>query len=78
MSAAPESERKAMEDQGIVIWVVVIAAILALAVAALALLRRGGEGAALAGRLDQLAAQQSAAQNALAERLQAQERALAA
>ena len=68
-----------MEDQGIVIWVVVIAAILALAVAALALLRRGGEGAgALAGRLDQLAAQQSASQNALAERLQAQERALAA
>ncbi len=68
-----------MEDQGIVLWVAVIAAILALAVAALALLRRGGEGAGpLAGRLDQLAAQQSAAQNALAERLQAQERALAA
>jgi DNA recombination protein RmuC len=69
-----------MEDQGIVLWGAVLAAILALGVAALALLRRGGDAGAqqLTGRLDQLAAQQAAAQNALAERLQAQERALAA
>jgi DNA recombination protein RmuC len=61
-------------------WIVVGAAIVAVALAGFALLRRGGnEGnGQLAGRLDQLAAQQAAAQNALAERLQAQERALSA
>ncbi len=68
-----------MEDQGIGLWIAVAAAILAVAVAGLALLRRGGgDSGQLAGRLDQMAAQQAAAQNALAERLQAQERALSA
>lgn len=68
-----------MEDQGIGLWIAVAAAILAIAVAGLALLRRGGgDSGQLAGRLDQMAAQQAAAQNALAERLQAQERALSA
>jgi DNA recombination protein RmuC len=68
-----------MELQGIGLWAAIGVAILAIAVAALALLRRGGDGTGqLAGRLDQMAAQQAAAQNALAERLQAQERALAA
>lgn len=79
--AAPSRELKVVETQGIVLWVAVLAAILALGVAALALLRRGHDGAGaqlLTGRLDQLAAQQAAAQSALADRLQAQERVLAA
>lgn len=69
-----------MEVQGIALWVAAVAAVFAVVVAAIALLRRGGDGAAqqLTGRLDQLATQQAAAQSALAERLQAQERALAA
>ncbi len=67
-----------MEFQGIGIWIAVAAAILA-AVALVLTRRPGGDaGHQLAGRLDQLAAQQAAAQNALSERLQAQERALAA
>ncbi len=67
-----------MELQDIVPWAVIGA--MAVALAFLAFGRRGADGGAgqLAGRLDQLAAQQAAAQNALSERLQAQERALAA
>lgn len=61
-----------------------VAGALVLALGFLALRRRGPEATQqpatdqLTGRLDQLAAQQAAAQNALSERLQAQERALAA
>jgi DNA recombination protein RmuC len=67
-----------MELQDIAVWAAIIVAGLALAF--LAFGRRGADGGAhqLTGRLDQLAAQQAAAQNALSERLQAQERALAA
>jgi DNA recombination protein RmuC len=61
-------------------WIVIGLAIVAVALAGFALLRRGANDGTgqLAGRLDQLAAQHAASQNALAERLQAQERALAA
>ncbi len=61
-------------------WIVIGAAIVVVALAGFALLRRPtNDGAGqLAGRLDQLAAQQAAGQSALAERLQAQERALSA
>jgi len=61
-------------------WIVIGAAIVVVALAGFAWMRRPTNDAAgqLAGRLDQLAAQQTAAQNALAERLQAQERALSA
>jgi DNA recombination protein RmuC len=67
-----------MEIQDIAIWAAIAAA--AFAGAFLAFSRRGAgaEAGQLAGRLEQLAAQQAAAQNALSERLQAQERALAA
>jgi DNA recombination protein RmuC len=66
-----------MELQDIVPWAAIAA--MAVALAFLAFQRRGAEGGAqqLAGRLDQLAAQQAAAQSALSERLQAQERVLA-
>jgi len=66
-----------MEVQDFAVWAAIGTAALALAV--LAFGRRGSDVGAvqLAGRLDQLAAQQAAAQNALSERLQAQERALA-
>lgn len=65
-------------------WIVIGAAIVVVALAGVAMLRRPANDGAneltgqLAGRLDQMAAQQTAAQNALAERLQAQERALSA
>ncbi|MGH6894059.1 MAG: DNA recombination protein RmuC [Dongiaceae bacterium] len=67
-----------MEFRWIGGWIAIAAA--RLAVAALLLARRpgGDAGHQLGGRLDQMAAQQAAAQNALSERLQAQERALAA
>lgn len=67
-----------MELQDIAVWAAI--GIAGLALAFLAFGRRGADGGAhqLTGRLDQLAAQQAAAQNALSERLQAQERALAA
>ncbi|HET6159016.1 MAG TPA: DNA recombination protein RmuC [Dongiaceae bacterium] len=66
-----------MELQDIAVWAAILVGSLALAF--LAFGRRGADGGAqqLTGRLDQLAAQQAAAQNALSERLQAQERALA-
>ena len=57
--------------------ILALAVILAAAVVVVALvLRRGDGGAGLAARLEQLAAQQSAAQDALGERLQRQERAV--
>jgi DNA recombination protein RmuC len=66
-----------MELQDIAVWAAI--GVAAVAVAFLAFGRRGADGGQqLAGRLDQMAAQQAAAQNALSERLQAQERALAA
>jgi DNA recombination protein RmuC len=67
-----------MELQDIAVWAAI--GVAGLAVAFLAFGRRGADGGAhqLTGRLDQMAAQQAAAQNALSERLQAQERALAA
>jgi DNA recombination protein RmuC len=67
-----------MELQDIAVWAAI--GIAGLALAFLAFGRRGADGGAhqLTGRLDQLAAQQAAAQNALSERLQSQERALAA
>ncbi|MEZ5831344.1 MAG: DNA recombination protein RmuC [Dongiaceae bacterium] len=67
-----------MEVQDIAVWAAI--AVAGLALALLAFGRRGTDGGAqqMAGRLDQLSAQQAAAQNALSERLQAQERALAA
>jgi len=66
-----------MELQDIAVWAAIGVAAVALAI--LAFRRSGADGSGpLAGRLDQLAAQQAAAQNALSERLQAQERALAA
>jgi DNA recombination protein RmuC len=67
-----------MELQDIAVWVAIL--VTGLALAFLAFGRRGADDGAhqLTGRLDQLAAQQAAAQNALSERLQAQERALAA
>ena len=64
-----------MELQDIALWVVI--GLLAATLAFLAFGRRNAEGGALAGRLDQMAAQQAAAQSALGERLQAQERTLA-
>jgi DNA recombination protein RmuC len=66
-----------MELQDIAVWAAI--GIAGLTLAFLAFGRRGADGGAhqLTGRLDQLAAQQAAAQNALSERLQAQERALA-
>ena len=66
-----------MELQDIAVWALI--ALMGATLAILAFGRRGADGGGpLAGRLDQLAAQQTAAQNALSERLQAQERALAA
>jgi DNA recombination protein RmuC len=67
-----------MELQDIAVWAAI--GVAGLAVAFLAFGRRGADGGAhqLTGRLDQMAAQQAAAQSALSERLQAQERALAA
>jgi DNA recombination protein RmuC len=71
-----------MELQDIAPWVLVAA--LGAMSAFLAFRRRGSDDGQhlaaqqLAGRLDQMAAQQAAAQSALGERLQAQERALAA
>jgi DNA recombination protein RmuC len=67
-----------MELQDIAVWAAIGVAGLTLAFQAFG--RRGADGGALqvTGRLDQLAAQQAAAQSALSERLQAQERALAA
>ena len=57
--------------------ILALAVILAAAAVVVALvLRRGDGGAGLAARLEQLAAQQSAAQEALGERLQRQERAV--
>jgi DNA recombination protein RmuC len=66
-----------MEVQDFAVWAAI--GVAAVALAYLAFGRRGTDAGAvqLAGRLDQLAAQQAAAQNALSERLQAQERALA-
>src|SRR6185369_11441197 len=74
----PSRGRKAMELQDIAVWAAI--GVAGLTLAFLAFGRRGADGGAqqVTGRLDQLAAQQAAAQNALSERLQAQERALAA
>ncbi len=59
------------------LMILVLAAVVALvAVAALALRRGGGAGAEVTGRLAQIAEAQAASQGQLAERLQAQERAL--
>ena len=66
-----------MELQDIAVWTAILLAGGALAF--LAFGRRGTDvSGQLTGRLEQLAAQQAASQNALSERLQAQERALAA
>ena len=66
-----------MELQDIAVWTAILVAGGALAF--LAFGRRGTDvSGQLTGRLEQLAAQQAASQNALSERLQAQERALAA
>jgi DNA recombination protein RmuC len=67
-----------MEFHDIAIWAAIGVAALALAILAFRGRGTGGGTGQLAGRLDQMAAQQAAAQNALSERLQAQERALAA
>ena len=66
-----------MELQDIAVWTAILVAGGALAF--LAFGRRGTDvSGQITGRLEQLAAQQAASQNALSERLQAQERALAA
>ena len=67
-----------MELQDIAVWTAILVAGGALAFLAFGRRGTGSDAGQLTGRLEQLAAQQAAAQNALSERLQAQERALAA
>ena len=67
-----------MELQDIAVWTALLVAGGTLAFLAFGRRGAGAEAGQLAGRLEQLAAQQTASQNALSERLQAQERALAA
>jgi DNA recombination protein RmuC len=66
-----------MELQAIAVWIAIGLGAAALAVLAFGRRETDAGASQLAGRLEQLAAQQAAAQNALSERLQAQERALA-